>query len=121
MNYDDIKCAVPSTQFHQGIPSLEKLESLQNIILVLDDLMEESVKDSNILNMFIAGSHHRNISVLFLMQNVFEKGRHARTISINTQYMALFKNARDQTQIRFLARQIFPTNYNSFLISVKVL
>ena len=32
-NYDDLKRLVPTTQFHQGIPSLEKLESLQNIIL----------------------------------------------------------------------------------------
>ena len=64
-NYDDLKRLVPSTQFHQGQPSMEILESLQNGILVLDDLMEESVNDSKIMNMFIVGSHHRNISVFF--------------------------------------------------------
>ena len=67
------------------------------------------------MNMFIVGSHHRNISVLFLMKNIFQKGTHARTISINIQYMVLFKNARDQSQIRTLAIQIFPTNWNDFL------
>ena len=66
-NYDDLKQKVPSTIFHQGIPSLERMDSLQNGVLVLDDLMEEVIRDSNLMNMFIVGSHHRNISVLFLM------------------------------------------------------
>ena len=52
---------------------------------------------------------------MFLLQNVFQKETHSRTIFINTHYMTLFRNARDQTQIRFLARQIFPTDYNGFL------
>ena len=64
-NYEDLKHSVPNTQFHQGLPPLEKIESLQNGILVLDDLMEKSVHYSKIMNMFIVGSHHRNISVLF--------------------------------------------------------
>ena len=113
--YDTLRREVPTTQFHKGIPALDTLKSLQNVILVIDDLMEEAVNDQNIMNMFTVGSHHRNISVLFLMQNIFQKGTHARTISTNTQYMVLFKNARDQTQIRTLAIQIFPTNWNDFL------
>ena len=92
---------------------MEKLESLQNGILVLDDLMEESVSDSKIINMFIVGSHHRNISVLFLMQNVYQKGHHTRTMSMNAQYMVFFENPRDQTQIGILARQIFPSKNNT--------
>ena len=67
------------------------------------------------MNIFTVGSHHRNISVLFLMQNIFQKGSHARTISTNCQYMVLFKNARDQSQIRTLAMQIFPTDWRDFL------
>ena len=113
--YDTLRREVPTTQFHKGIPALDTLKSLKNLILVIDDLMEEAVNDQNIMNMFTVGSHHRNISVLFLMQNIFQKGTHARTISTNTQYMVLFKNARDQTQIRTLALQIFPTNWNDFL------
>ena len=34
---------------------------------------------------------------------------------MNTQYMVLFKNARDQTQIGVLARQIFPSDWRQFL------
>ena len=49
------------------------------------------------------------------MQNIFQKGPHARTISTNIQYMVLFKNVRDQTQNRTLAMQIFPTDWRKFL------
>ena len=113
--YDTLKREVPTAQFHKGIPTLQTLRNLSNGILVLDDLMEEVIKDHNIMNMFTVGSHHRNISVLFLMQNIFQKGPHARTISMNLQYMVLFKNARDQSQIRTLAMQIFPTDWRNFL------
>ena len=95
--YDMLKQEVlTTTQFHKGILALDTLKSLQNVILVIDDLMEEAINDQNIVNMFTVGSHHRNISVRFLMQNKFQKGTHARTISTNIQYMALFKNAHCQ-------------------------
>ena len=113
--YDTLKREVPTTQFHKGIPDMETLTNLRNGILVIDDLMDAAVKDQNIMNMFTVGSHHRNVSIIFLMQNIFQKGSHARTISTNIQYMVLFKNSRDQTQIRTLAMQMFPTDWRDFL------
>ena len=115
--YDELRRTVPTTHFHQGLPSTETMKTLHNGILVLDDLMEEAVKDQNIMSMFTKGSHHKNISVLFLMQNMYKKGSHTRKISMNTQYMVLFRNARDQTQIRTLGMQIFPTDCREFLSS----
>ncbi len=46
------------------------------------------------------------------MQNLFDKGRSHRTVSLNTQYMVLFKNPRDKSQIEVLARQMYPKNRN---------
>jgi len=40
-------------------------------------------------------SHHRNISILHLTQNLFDKNKYARTISLNAHYLVLFKNPRD--------------------------
>jgi len=34
-----------------------------------------------------------------------------RTISLNSQYIVLFKNPRDNSQFAHLARQIYPHNY----------
>ena len=42
-------------------------------ILILDDLMEQVVKDPKIMSVFNESSHHKNISVLFLMQNMYKK------------------------------------------------
>ena len=113
--YDDLQRTVPTIHFHQGPPLLEMISSLRNGILVLDDLMERVVKDTNLMSVFTEGSHHKNISVVFLMQNMYQKGTHTRTMSMNTQYMVLFKNARDQTQIRTLGLQMFPTDWRDFL------
>ena len=39
---------------------------------------------------------------------VLQKGKESRTISINAQYMVLFKNPRDNTQVVNLAKQMYP-------------
>src|SRR5207245_1259033 len=51
--------------------------------------------------------HHRNLSIWFLMQNIFHKAKEIRTITLNAQYIVLFKNPRDRQQIKVLARQMF--------------
>jgi len=53
-------------------------------------------------------SHHRNISILHLTQNLFDKNKYARTISLNAHYIVLFKNPRDASQFAMLARQMYP-------------
>jgi hypothetical protein len=77
-------------------------------LIVIDDLMREA--DGNVVDLFTKGSHHRNLSVLFLTQNLFHKGKAQRDISLNAHYMIVFKNPRDAGQIIFLARQISPEN-----------
>ncbi|OOZ15362.1 hypothetical protein BOW28_11740 [Solemya velum gill symbiont] len=42
------------------------------------------------------------------MQNLFYHGKENRTMSLNSHYLVLFKNPRDQQQIGFLARQMYP-------------
>ena len=60
-------------------------------------------------------SHHRNISVDFLVQNLFHRNKHIRTISLNAHYMVLFKNPRDASQFASLARQMYP-NKSAFAV-----
>jgi hypothetical protein len=66
--------------------------------------------NDNTASIFTRGSHHKDISVVYLSQNLFYGSKHNRTISLNTHYLMLFKNPRDATQIEFLARQMFPSN-----------
>ena len=46
--------------------------------------------------------------MLYLVQNLFHKNKESRTISLNSQYMVVFKNPRDASQMSHLARQMYP-------------
>ena len=48
--------------------------------------------DETVANLFTKGSHHRNVSVVFLAQNLFPKNKFARTMRLNAHYIVLFKN-----------------------------
>ena len=74
--------------------------------IVVDDLMEEVSGGGTMNNLFTKYSHHRNLSVFFLIQDLFKKKN--RTLTLNAQYMFLFKNPRDKLFIDNLARQAFP-------------
>ena len=53
-------------------------------------------------------SHHYQTSVIYLVQSLFSKLPSHRTISLNSQYIILFKSPRDSSQISHLAKQIMP-------------
>lgn len=96
-------------EFHEGLPqpSDYSKDNEKKKLVILDDLMRES--SSNIvLDLFTKGCHHKNMSVIFITQNIFHKGQHQRDLSLNSNYLVLFKNPRDRTQIQHLARQIYP-------------
>src|SRR5215469_5419907 len=100
--YQALFSRMPQVEFHEGLPDLAQLTP--RTLLIIDDLMSEA--DQRVTDIFTKHSHHRDVSVMFLTQNLFYKG--ARTISLNAHYLVLFKNPRDASQIAFLARQIFP-------------
>ena len=52
---------------------------------------------------------------MHLTQNLFDKNKYARTISLNAHYIVLFKNPRNVTQFATLARQMYP-NSSKFAI-----
>jgi adenylate kinase family enzyme len=99
-------------EFHEGIPTDDFLDS-GNMILVIDDLMDEA--QGSVSTIFTRTSHHRNITCIFLSQNLFPKNKFARNISLNSNYIVLMKNCRDKAQISHLARQVYPNN-SKFLV-----
>ena len=100
-------------QFHEGLPDLNIFDGKDKTLLILDDLMSET--DERVTKIFTKISHHKNVSVLYLSQNLFYKSNHTRTISLNAHYLVLFKNVRDSTQVANLARQMFPGNSHFML------
>ena len=68
----------------------------------MDDLMDEGGSDKRILDLFTKHSHHRNITVLYLCQDMFPPGKYAKSISRNVHYIVAFKNPRDGWGVRNL-------------------
>ena len=70
--------------------------------------MNEGSGDKRVLDLFTRNSHHRDITVLYLCQDMFPVGKYAKTISRNAHYIVVFKNPRDQLGVRNVLLQAFP-------------
>lgn len=104
-----------SINYYQGIPSFEKIQEYHPDIIVMDDLMEDMKNDNNIKDLFTKGSHHMNISIIFIVQNIFNQDKNMRTISLNAHYINIMKGIRLTQQIGILGNQIFPGKSKQFI------
>ena len=117
--YSELLNTLPNIEFVKGIPENLEQDSYFNDnignLIVIDDQMIEAGNDNRIVNLFTKGSHHRNPSVIYILQNLFHQGKDSRSISLNSHYLALFKNPRDKLQILTLAKQMYPKETDWFL------
>ncbi|CAG2195541.1 unnamed protein product [Mytilus edulis] len=117
--FSEMQQTVKNIIFVQGIPDDLNNDSFIDpkypSLVVIDDLMKDATNSKDVCELFIEGSHHRNLSVACLMQNAFSKGKENRTMSINSQYIVLFKNPRDQVTPAVFARQMYPNNSKRFM------
>ena len=98
---------------YNGIPSVADLKPYD--LVVLDDLLNESDTSKDLTKMFTQTAHHLPCFVIFVSQNLFPKGKDARTRSLNTHYYVIFKNPRDKSQIQVFARQVSPSNAKALI------
>jgi len=118
--YEKILQIFPNTEFVRGPMQNELYESFnvnERNLLILDDQMtqEKSAKSDQLEKYFVQGSHHKNLSIIFIVQNLYEKGKAMRTSSLNANYLILYKNPRDKGQASILARQMYPNQWRSFV------
>lgn len=106
--------AAPNVEFFEGFPNLEDVNENTNNLLVLDDLMNETGKNIECSKLFTQGSHHKNITVISIIHNLFSQDRYTKTMALNTRYYVLFKSPRDNAQIKYFGRQMFPS-YPKFI------
>ena len=72
--YGEMQRNIPDIQFVEGVPS--DLESMIN------PSIREKRKDQRITSFFSKGSHHRSLSVIFILQNIFLRGKKLRDMSL---------------------------------------
>ena len=122
--YVEMQRIIPGIEFVKGIPANIGDEQFLNPairnLIVIDDLMSEASNNKRICDLFTKGSHHRNLSVICLVQNLYYQGKESRTMSLNSQYLVLFNNPRDQQQVMVLARQMYPGQSEKLLSSYKM-
>ena len=98
--------------YQEGLPERYGNALGEPSLIILDDLLNQ-VYSKDVCDLFTKGSHHRNISVLLLTQNLFHQGTNCRDISLNAKYLVLLKNVRDKNQFLYLARQAYPEDSHS--------
>jgi hypothetical protein len=110
--YDEIAKFAPEIEWRKNIPDdIDDDDfvdpSVPNCI-ILDDLGAGMFKDSRITSLFLEGAHHRNLSVIALVQALFQPGTQQRLCSLNSSYIIAMRSLRDKLEIANFARQFLP-------------
>ena len=112
--FAEIKSLVPWIEFVEGVPDtiFDSINPKTRNLYIFDDMMGERV--AVIAKLFTKKSHHGNLSVIYIVENLFHRSKDHRTISLNASYIVLTKNVRDASQVIHLGKQIYPHNAKFF-------
>jgi hypothetical protein len=99
----------PTVEFQEGLPRVDQFDGQQRVLLIIDDLMNDA--DQNVCNLFTKLSHHRNVSVVFITQNLFHKNKFVRTMNLNTSLCLRIREMR--VRWRFWPDRCIPARVSS--------
>lgn len=98
---------------YNGLPDEEFLSKCKKpLLLILDDMMLYVTKQY-LENLFTIKSHHDNIGVIFVVQNLFDKN--IKTARDNAQYIILMNSPSAIRQIRDIGVQLYPHKLKGFM------
>ena len=103
----------PNITFVEGL-QLDVIDEFKGpkLLVCYDLIMELSKK---LATHFIAGSHHKQTTTIFITHSLFLNNDLYRLISNNSQYILLFKNKRNFQQVNLLSRQVLGKNNERLL------
>ncbi len=79
-------------EFQPGIGDLEYYNSLpRNTLVIFDDLMNECGNSVDIMRLFSVVARKQQLSLIFIVQNVYDSSKQFRNIRINATGMVLFR------------------------------
>ena len=107
--FEEMKQELPNIKFIEGFPPdfLDRINPQQRSLLVPDNMTTSLVIDVSMTELF-SKTRHLNLSIIFLLHNLFAQGKSIRTVHLNTNYYVIFNSPRDRSQIMTLARQMHP-------------
>ncbi len=100
-------------EFIEGMPNMEwLLETYQkhgsNFTVIIDDQALNVNKD--VAEIFTVGSSRCRCNAIFITQTLFSAKKEFRDISLNSSYIIIFKNPRDQISAQTFFKQFEPGN-----------
>ena len=99
------RCPKP-VHFIKGLPDIEEFSPQETYLLILDNLTSATSNFTAVSNFFKQTSHHKNISVILILEKLYHVGKSMRDISLNSKYTILFENL-NKGQIKHLGCQVF--------------
>ncbi len=99
---------VNNVEFVKGVDGLSDIDfdPGKTHLLVIDDLRGKLCNNKELFILFTREMHHKNITVLFLVHNLFKQGASMRNVALSCQVMVLFKSPRDKGETKVLERQL---------------
>lgn len=96
-----------------GIPSESLIESLEKPALIFYDDMMLDVNEKYMLDLFTRKSHHKNLGVFFLTQNLFSST--IKVARMNCHYIFILRSLQASLHIRTLGSHLFPGQLKYFM------
>ena len=93
--YQTLYGTVDGVELVQGLSNFDALDPAERHLIIINDQMDDV--DQRVANLFTKYSHHRNLNVMLIIQN-------------------LFKNPRDTSQIMALAHQMYPRRTHGYMV-----
>ena len=87
---------------------IDQEKQLKSPSFVIFDDMLNSLNLKAVAELYTVHGRHLNLSLAFLSQKLFLNNDYFRQISQNSDYICVFKNPRNSSEIRSLAMQITP-------------
>lgn len=111
--YQEIYKNYPNIFFTDDLDYMD-IKSDVPTIIILDDVMSSINNSSKLEELFTRGVHHRKVSVILTLQNLFYHGSVMKTLRDNSMYIALTKHIQDVSKLDTFARQLEQKNSNYF-------
>lgn len=105
----------------EGLPDVNEIlkfaRQYTNAIIVIDDCMTALSTCTYTADLFTKICHHTSCTIMILLQSLFPPGRDMRTLTMNANYVFLFKSPRSLQQASEFGRQIglYKTVRSAFL------
>ena len=103
--YQDVYKNYPNFFFTDNLDYMDLKPSVPTII-VLDDVMSTVNNSKKLEDLFTRGVHHKKISVVLSLQNLFYRGSVMKTLRDNAMYIILTRHIQDVSKLDTFARQL---------------